>query len=470
MEKIEDILKRLDLPKSTSEGSTDTWSKETFPEEGPKTEVCSLCDGAGWVTLDVPLDHPEFGKAVPCRCTLEKWEGQKTDRLRRYSNLGPLARLTFDNLLPHGRSTDPENQRLFSKAFEAARAYADDPQGWLVLVGASGSGKTHLAAAIANSCIERGHRVFFVVAPDLLDHLRATFAPSSDTSYDELFEQVRNVPILVLDDLGTQTSSPWAAEKLFQVLNHRFNSQLPTVVTTNVSLEQLDENLHSRLTDPALSRVYVVEKHSSILIGLDSLGLPLPAGMTFETFDPRGLNLKGEERRNLEDAFRLARSYAESPDGWLVLTGLQGCGKTHLAAAIAHYQRQKGTEVLFMLVPDLLDYLRSTYAPDSRITYDEMFNKVKMVPLLVLDDFGEQATTPWAREKLYQIINYRYNGRLPTVVTSSLALDEIDPRISSRMADPALSTVFAIIAPDYRSGPRPKERVVRSPERRRRSR
>ena len=452
VEKLEDVLKNLKIPKNISGESTDTWSSDAS-REGPSSDnVCPICNDTRWVTPDVPFGHPDFGKAVPCTCALQEWEGQKTDRLRRYSNLGPLTRLTFDSLIPQGRSPDPENQRLFGKALEAAQAYAENPRGWLVLVGASGSGKTHLAAAIANHCIEQGISVFFMVVPDLLDHLRATFAPSSDTTYDELFEQVRNVPLLVLDDLGTQSSSPWATEKLFQLLNHRFNTQLPTVVTTSVMLEQLDENLETRLTDPALSRVYVVEKGSSILNTLDSLDLPLPSGMTFETFDSSGRNLVGEARRNLDDAFRAALTFAESLDGWLVFMGPPGRGKTHLAAAIAHYQRRNGTDVLFILVSDLLDYLRATFAPESNMTYDQLFNRVRSVQLLVLDDYGEQAATPWAKEKLYQIINYRYNARLPTVITTSLSLEEIDTRISSRLADPGLTTFFAITAPDYRSG------------------
>ena len=68
--------------------------------------------------------------------------------------------------------------------------------GWLVLTGPSASGKTHLAAAIANSVLGRGLAVFFVFVPDLLDHLRSAFAPSSDVSFDQLFEQgaQRSVP------------------------------------------------------------------------------------------------------------------------------------------------------------------------------------------------------------------------------------------------------------------------------------
>ena len=62
--------------------------------------------------------------------------------------------------------------------------------------------------------------------PDLLDHLRATFAPGSDVSYDELFETVAIAPLLVLDDLGTQSSTQWAQEKMFQILNHRYNDRI----------------------------------------------------------------------------------------------------------------------------------------------------------------------------------------------------------------------------------------------------
>ena len=302
--------------------------------------------------------------------------------------------------------------------------------------------KTHIAAAVANYCIGLRVRTFFMVVPDLLDHLRATFGPNSEVTYDELFEQVRNVPLLVLDDLGAQTSSPWATEKLYQVLNHRFNAQLPTVITMNMSLDRLDESLQSRLTDPALSTVIEVERRSSVLSSMDSLRLALPSGMTFETFKPGGRGLRGNAKLNLEGAYRAAINFAESLDGWMVLMGPSGRGKTHLAASIAHYHRSRGKEGLFIVVPDLLDYLRSTYALDAKITYDALFNKVRTVALLVLDDYGEQAATPWAKEKLYQIINYRYNSRLPTVITTSLQLEDMEDRISSRLSDPALNNVI----------------------------
>ncbi|TES81603.1 MAG: AAA family ATPase, partial [Dehalococcoidia bacterium] len=135
----------------------------------------------------------------------------------------------------------------------------------------------------------------------------------------------------------------------------------------------------------------------------------------------------------------------------LVLQGVNGCGKTHLAAAIANHRFKEGKPVKFVVVPDLLDHLRSTFSPQSPVTYDQVFEEVENAPLLILDDLGKQSTTPWAEEKLYQIINHRYNHQLPTVFTTNCSLDEINSPISSRFADPKISVVWNINAPDYRT-------------------
>ena len=453
MERVGDIINLEKIRTQSRTGDTGTSSGADSTDNTEGNPECPVCQGVGWISPDVPFGDPDFGKGLPCKCLRAKWEAKLPERFALYSNIGPLARLTFDNLIPQGRTADEDNRRLFQVAYDEAKKYADNPNGWLVLIGASGSGKTHLAAAITNHCIQSLKRTFFMVVPDLLDHLRATFGPNSAVTYDELFDQVRNVPILILDDLGVQRSSPWASEKLFQILNHRFNAQLPTVITTNVDIDRLDENLKTRLTDPQLSKVIQVERRSSALGLMDNLRLELPIGMTFETFKPSGRGLKGDAKENLEGAYRAALSFAKSLDGWMVLQGPTGRGKTHLAAAIAHHHRQLGKDSLFLQVSDLLDYLRSTYAPDANITYDELFKEIRNVSLLVLDDYSEQASTPWAKEKLYQIINHRYNRRLPTVLTTSLELEEMEDRISSRLADPALTILFSIDeAPDYRSG------------------
>jgi DNA replication protein DnaC len=450
-----------------SRANTDTSSKDNVPppsEEGAG-EICPVCKGAGFVHPALDSGKVDFSRVVPCRCSKGELRKKKTEYLERYSNLGSLSQLTFDNLSPKGKPTrhserSEESQERFAQIHQAAKAFADNPQGWLVFLGPSGSGKTHLACAIANHRISLGEPVFYIGTADLLDHLRSAFNPASDTTYDELFEQVKNVPLLVLDDLALGSATAWAKEKLEQLLQHRFNTRLATVITTDVPLEKVDERLRGHLANNEFCQVWVIEQKSP-LESRGGLELELLRNMTFDNFDHKRMELPLEQRQQLRQAFNLAVEFARSPEGWLIFQGVNGCGKTHLAAAIANYQLAQGKPVLFVVVPDLLDHLRSTFSPDSKISYDEFSEKLKETPLLILDDFGEQSTTPWAQEKLYQLINYRYNARLPMVVTTCLSLEEIEPRISSRMVDPKLSVVFNINAPDYRGNVRPTRQAKR---------
>src|ERR1044071_461867 len=116
---------------------------------------------------------------------------------------------------------------------------------------------------MANARIDSGQPTLFVVVPDLLDHLRSAYAPDSQVTYDELFDAVRSSPLLILDDFGTQSATPWAMEKLFQLFNARYNSRLPTVVTTNRALDDFDERLRVRLTDSDLPRICHVQPPQS---------------------------------------------------------------------------------------------------------------------------------------------------------------------------------------------------------------
>jgi len=397
---------------------------------------------------------------VPCSCSKGELRKKKTEFLEQYSNLGSLSQLTFDNLSDRGKSAGAAAQDHYARLCEAARAFADEPDGWLVLSGPGGSGKTHIACAVANRRLAAGEPVFYIGAPDLLDHLRLAYSPTSDTTHDELFDQVKNVALLVLDDLTLGSATAWARDKLEQLLNHRFNSRLATVITTDTPPERMDDRLRGHLADGEFCRVWTIDGESA-LEQRDSLELALLRNMVFDNFDHKRLELPPEQRQNIRQAFNLAVGFARSPEGWLIFQGVNGCGKTHLAAAIANHRRSQGEAVLFVVVPDLLDRLRSSFNPESRMPYDRFLERIKEISLLILDDFGEQSATPWAQEKLYQLINYRYNARLPMVITTCLSLDEIETRISSRMVDPRISLVFNITAPDYRGNVKP----VRQPRR-----
>ena len=417
----------------------------------PAAPPCPECRGTGFVRKRVPLGHPDFGRAVPCSCAGNEAEVERTARLERYSNLGLLRRMSFASLLAQGRSPDPLHQERFRRALAAATGFADGPEGWMVLLGRSGSGKTHLAAAIANRCIERGQPVLFIVVADLLDHLRAAYRPDADEPYDRLFDQVRGAPLLILDDLGAQAGTAWATEKLYQIVNHRYNAQLPTVFTSSQSLEALDERLRTRLSDPTFSQVCLLEEigGGGRSATADILSLPLMRQMTFASFSAVGAHPEQHAPNNLLRALTTARQHAEHPDGWLVLLGETGVGKTHLAAAIAHHWRELGREVTFVVVPDLLDQVRAGVRDDDGDSF-RLVEHIRTVPYLVLDDLGVHSATPWAQEKLFQILNYRYNGRLPTVITIGRPLQELPDAWVSRMHDAKVSDIFRVEGPDYR--------------------
>lgn len=223
--------------------------KASMNEKGKELPAsdCPRCKGVGYLRADVPIGHPQFGKPIPCICKESELTAKKRDKLYELSQLQALheKRLaSFDREIPG-----------VQEAYKAARAFARNPEGWLLLAGKNGCGKTHLAAAIANECLDRGMTVLFTTTPDLLDHLRATFGPMSTARYDTLFANMREAELLVIDDLGTEQSTPWAVEKLFQLLNYRYVKRLPTVITCNSrALATFDERITSRLGDAGLVR------------------------------------------------------------------------------------------------------------------------------------------------------------------------------------------------------------------------
>ncbi len=431
---------------------------------------CPICNDVGFVRLDVPLDDPRFGKLQVCTCRQEEYEQAASRRLYNLSNLEAFEQFRFDTFRVEGRGGLGDRQvESLKQALNLAQAYARAPQGWLVLMGGYGCGKTHLAAAVAHEVVAAGTPTIFLTVPDLLDWLRYAYQ-DPEVTFEERFEEIRSIQLLVLDDLGTQNATPWAQEKLFQIIDYRSLHRLPTVVTSNSSLDEMDGRIASRIQNPDLVQLVAIHApdYRAPAAAEESIGglsaLHLLNDRTFGNFSLREREkLPEDEQISLVRAFRAAQAYAENPAGWLVLMGGYGCGKTHLAAAVGNYRAGLGEEPLFVVVPDLLDHLRSTFSPASRTTYDRLFDEVRGTPLLILDDLGTQSATPWAREKLYQIFNYRYNARLPLVITTAATLEEIDPRIRSRMHDTRLCTIHAILAPSYRPAPQSasKNRIIR---------
>ncbi len=439
--------------------SQTTSSTESSGEPAlPGDPNCPICGGIGFIRQDLPIGHPDFGRLQICSCRSQAVAQANQSRLYRLSNLEAFKNMSFESFKAEGRLGLGEHEvNSLRSALILSQEYAKGLNGWLLLMGEYGTGKTHLAAAVANFVVSMATPVLFLTVPDLLDWLRFSYG-STDQSFEDRFDEIRNIRLLVLDDLGTQSSTPWAQEKLYQILNHRYTNRLATIITTNLRMEDIEGRVRSRLDDPDLvMRVEI--KAPDYRSPVRDEGHPALStlqhhnGRTFSNFSMREREkITSEQRQNLEKVWEAAHDFAQNPQGWLVLMGEYATGKTHLAAAIGNFRHALGESPMFVVVPDLLDHLRATFSPNSSISYDRLFEEVRGASLLMLDDLGTQSATPWAREKLYQIFNYRYNAELPTVITTADQLSDIDPRIRSRMLDGRMCRIFALAVPPYRPG------------------
>lgn len=460
-EKIDKTLKKIAAAASEPDkpGHSIPEEKASFPGEFLGDPNCPICHGSGYYRLDLPVGHPDFGKIQVCTCRNRQISEQVRQRLFVLSHLSELSHLTFENFKPRGRVglRDREAGSL-ETAYNQAQFFSSHLKGWLLIFGNYGSGKTHLAAAIANFAVSMGVPTLFVTVPDLLDSLRASYN-DPDATFEGRFEEIRSAPLLVLDDFGTQNATPWAQEKLFQILNYRYINRLPLVVTTNLPLEEIEPRIASRLEDPELVTQVTIfapdYRQPMEDIHRDDLSsLEIMHRLTFDRFDLReNEGIPPEDYKTLKDAFRRAREYAEDPQGWLVLLGGNGVGKTHLAAAIGNYCQESNHSVTMVSVPDLLDYLRGAFSPTSMTSMDRRFDQVRNVELLILDDYSSQSSSPWAREKLSQLISHRYVKEMRTVITTSLKMDSLDARLRSRISDARLCQVIEITVPEYRPLP-----------------
>ncbi len=446
MKKIAKDIQMVNTPNSSTINSN---------EGGLGNPECPICKGIGYYRLDLPYGHPDFGKINICDCRLLEVNRNTQDALFSMSNLDQLKHLTFANFHVKGRIGLPPRQvESLTRAFETCLRYSESLNGWMVIQGGYGCGKTHLASAIANLAVENGVSTLFLTVPDLLDSLRFSY-DDIEENFEYRFTRIRTAGLVVMDDFGTQNATDWAKEKLFQIINFRYINRLPLVLTTNLNMKDIDGRIRSRLEDPELVEfVQIIAPDYRKPIGdtgyHELSSLSQKHKMRFESFSLRnGEDLSQEDVQSLEKALKASQDFCANPRGWLLLLGSFASGKTHLAASIAHKLEETGIEQLFVSVPEFLDHLRSTFSPTSQFSFDNRFDQVKNCQVLVLDDLSTQVMSPWVREKLYQLFNFRYENELPTVITSSDTLEGMDARIRSRLLDRRICVIYAITVPPF---------------------
>jgi len=199
--------------------------------------TCAICHGVKWLRRWVGNDT----EAYPCPC--QNPAGEQARRLLRYSELPhENAPRTFENF---------EYRSATVAALEAAQKFADGECGYniLVLTGFFGSGKSHLLEAIGRQTVAQGVKVKYTLVADMLDRFRDSYDAEADTQFREIYAGYEKAELLLLDDLGAERPTEWAAEKLTRLIDDRYRNGKRLAVATNLGHKAMIAKLGERIAD-----------------------------------------------------------------------------------------------------------------------------------------------------------------------------------------------------------------------------
>ena len=116
----------------------------------------------------------------------------------------------------------------------------------LLIVGPVGTGKTHLAVGVLREAHRLGSSIAFAQVPQVLADIRAGIGRGDEEAAKQI-DMYSEVSVLALDDLGSERVTDWVREQLFLIINRRYEEMLPTIITSNDSLEGLEAHVGQRI-------------------------------------------------------------------------------------------------------------------------------------------------------------------------------------------------------------------------------
>lgn len=185
------------------------------------------------------------------------WEKDKEDEIKRRKE--SLRRRAFTDVYDYGFGgfrIDRENRPYYDIAISYVRnfkANRADNIG-MVFYGKPGTGKSHLAFSIANNLLEYGYRVIVLSQTGLMQEIKrvSKFGTQGEV---EFFDEIGRCDLLILDDLGVGGRSDWELSQLYKAIDDRYRAQLPTIVTTNLDMEELCKYLSYDGVDRTFDRL-----------------------------------------------------------------------------------------------------------------------------------------------------------------------------------------------------------------------
>lgn len=239
---------------------------DEFPNNSLPLRIPCQCNGQAWLRPSIDgktfeVGHPDFGKVVACSCYAAEIAGKKQDYLWNISGLKYDKDLpSFDNFK---KDLSPDAEYAKDTTINWIN---DESSTWLIIIGSPGLGKTHLAKAAAVNLIALGKAVMFATVREVLNKSRSWISTKQNEKWITYLAQLEKIKYLVLDDLGQEYATDWSRQVLFDIIDTRYESRNPTLITTNISTKDWRNYLGSasddRLNDYSLTKHIVMSGRS----------------------------------------------------------------------------------------------------------------------------------------------------------------------------------------------------------------